>query len=156
MHIAQAVRAISGSPTLFWMDTFCIPVGHQHKDLGKACIDKMGLVYAGAKFVLVLDHELERLKHQDLHPTQIFGHILCSTWMERAWTLNEGCLGRTCLFQFSDGTVSVQQMIERESFASRFYTPRLGNRFLWRLGRELAELCFASQMISTKAHDLHL
>jgi Heterokaryon incompatibility protein (HET) len=78
-HLAKVVRATSGSPTLFWMDTLCIPVDDRHEYLRKACIDKMGLVYAGAKSVLILDLELECLKHRDLHPSQILGHILCCT-----------------------------------------------------------------------------
>jgi hypothetical protein len=70
--------------------------------------------------------------------------------MERAWTLNEGCLGRTCLFQFSNGTVDVQRMIERRKFTSKS-SPRLASRVLSRLGRQLAELCFALQMIKSKS-----
>jgi hypothetical protein len=41
-----------------WMDTLCIPVQPEQADLRMKAINRMALIYTGAKQVLVLDAEL--------------------------------------------------------------------------------------------------
>jgi hypothetical protein len=102
----------------FWMDTLCIPVAaptdgpdvvSEVSRLKFMAINQMALIYAGASRVLVLDSGLQTLK---LNPqtrtfdTDILAHIVCSTWMRRCWTLQEGALARRVCFQSRAGVVT--------------------------------------------------
>ncbi|KAF2028126.1 hypothetical protein EK21DRAFT_114178 [Setomelanomma holmii] len=84
----------------FWFDTLCIPVKEQHQQLRVNCIDDMGSVYAGAHTVLVLDTELMSLSAANTQ--DCIARIICSVWMRRSWTLQEGILARRCAFVFHD------------------------------------------------------
>ncbi|KAI4100934.1 MAG: hypothetical protein L6R37_005186 [Teloschistes peruensis] len=55
-------------PVYFWMDTLCIPISPQHRDLRQKAIGNMALTYAAAKRCLVLDPELERIEMKGLTP----------------------------------------------------------------------------------------
>jgi hypothetical protein len=52
------VRFPAGHAPLFWMDTLCIPVRDEHKDLRSRAINQMASIYAAAVQELVLDAEL--------------------------------------------------------------------------------------------------
>lgn len=107
----------------------------QHSVLRQQAIDQMDLVYADASKVLVLDRALQELQvtTQDVvtrrpgftsfSPTTISrqipelkslplvaAHIFRSTWMTRAWTLQEGCLARDCAVQLQDCIIEVGDM----------------------------------------------
>jgi hypothetical protein len=95
----------------FWMDTLCIPVcpeldvTNKRRDLRFRAIKQITPVFAGSFNTLVLDRALEdivRHNHDDI--TQVSGDefaalVLRSKWMERGWTLEEGSLAQTCVFQ---------------------------------------------------------
>ena len=89
-------------PQLVWMDILCIPVPSQYAAERNTSINKMGIIYASAETVLVLDYELQRIPIKSLDHLQILAHLLTCSWMERAWTFNEGSLSRSCCFQFAD------------------------------------------------------
>lgn len=89
-------------PQLIWMDILCIPVPSQYAAERNTSINKMGIIYASAETVLVLDYELQRIPIKYLDRLQILAHLLTCSWMERAWTFNEGSLSRSCCFQFAD------------------------------------------------------
>ena len=90
-------------PQLIWMDILCIPPpSDEYAAERSAAINKMGMIYAAADTVLVLDYELQRIPIKDLDRLQILAHLLTCSWMERAWTYNEGSLSRSCCFQFAD------------------------------------------------------
>ncbi|KAF2838380.1 hypothetical protein M501DRAFT_1017392 [Patellaria atrata CBS 101060] len=94
---------------LFWMDTLCIPVGDEKTDVTEVkmkAINRMASIYAGAFQVLVLDSSLLRCRSQSTSATEILGRIICSSWQSRSWTLQEGVLGRECVFQFADAAVN--------------------------------------------------
>lgn len=90
-------------PVIFWMDTFCIPVGLENTSLKANAINKMDLIYAGARDVLVLDPELQQISLEGLSLEEISAHVLCSPWMTRCWTLQEARLSSNWYGQFADG-----------------------------------------------------
>lgn len=88
---------------IFWMDTLCIPVGPEYASLRANAINRMDLIYAGARDVLVLDPELQQISLEGLPQEEISAHILCSPWMTRCWTLQEARLSSNWYAQFADG-----------------------------------------------------
>ena len=88
---------------VFWMDTLCIPVGEENSHLRAKAINSMALVFAGAQDVLVLDPELQKIHRAGLTQEQLNTHVLCSPWMSRCWTLQEGRLSMKWYAQFADG-----------------------------------------------------
>lgn len=85
------------------MDTLCIPVGLENASLRANAINKMDLIYAGARDVLVLDPELQQISLEGLPQEEISAHVLCSPWMTRCWTLQEARLSSNYYAQFADG-----------------------------------------------------
>ncbi|KAI4252122.1 MAG: hypothetical protein LQ352_004463 [Teloschistes flavicans] len=96
-------RSTITPPVYFWMDTLCIPVNPQHKDLRQKAIGNMALTYAAAERCLVLDPELQRIEMKELTALQLNAHMLCSTWLTRSWTFQEARLSRAWYAQFADG-----------------------------------------------------
>ena len=82
----------SKEPVLFWMDTFCIPVGATFRPARKKAINQMTEIYSGAEAILVLDPQLQRLRWADMRPEEALVHVLCCPWMSRCWTLQENSL----------------------------------------------------------------
>ena len=91
----------------FWMDTLCVPVGHE--DLRKAAIRRMAEVYRGADRVLVLDSFILTLP-RSAHIIEKYVRIHLSSWHHRLWTLQEGQLAPRLFFQFEDGPESFYDM----------------------------------------------
>lgn len=90
---------------LFWMDTLCIPVKAEHALLRHQAINQMASIYAAAVQVLVLDSELQQTATKSAQAVAVLSRILFSVWMGRSWTLQEGILGRECVYQFADNAV---------------------------------------------------
>ncbi|KAL8876466.1 MAG: hypothetical protein Q9198_005342 [Flavoplaca austrocitrina] len=90
-------------PVLLWIDTLCVPVGQQHKEIRQIAIAQMAQIYVEAQCVLVVDPELEKMNHQNLPNEQIFANVLCSSWNSRSWTFQEACMARVFYVQFLDG-----------------------------------------------------
>ena len=88
---------------IFWMDTLCIPPGLENASLRANAINKMDLIYAGARDVLVLDPELQKISLEGVPQEETSAHILCSPWMTRCWTLQEARLSSNWYAQFADG-----------------------------------------------------
>ena len=72
----------------FWIDTLCIPVAPEHKQLRKLAITKLADTFRQARQVLVLDADLQRSSSR-CSRTEQATRILCSGWMKRLWTLQE-------------------------------------------------------------------
>ncbi|KAL8751955.1 MAG: hypothetical protein Q9184_005892, partial [Pyrenodesmia sp. 2 TL-2023] len=126
-------------PVYFWMDTLCIPVDPQHKELRIKAIGAMALVYAAAERCLVLDPELQHISMEGLDPVQINAHVFCSTWLTRSWTYQEARLSRAWYVQFADGLYNPNSSAN-EALHSRLY----GH---WHVFRSDAH-SLASEMIS--------
>lgn len=102
----------------FWMDTLCIPVATQTDTplvvldvnrLKSMAINQMALIYAGASQVLVLDSGLQSMPvdpSDTASDVEILARLVCSTWMRRCWTLQEGALARKIRFQSASGVVT--------------------------------------------------
>ena len=93
---------ISKEPVLFWMDTFCIPVGAAFCPARKKAINQMTEIYSGAEAILALDPQLQSLRWAEMRPEEALVHVLCCPWMSRCWTLQEVSLADSWFIQFDD------------------------------------------------------
>jgi len=113
-------------PTLFWIDTLCIPPyghGHPQYSLRLDCIDRMALIYANAWDVFVLDHGLQQIKISACSYEELIVHLICCAWNQRCWTLQEGALSCRISFQLADGIITPfratpSRVSEQNSFQS--------------------------------------
>ncbi|RYP81887.1 hypothetical protein DL769_001812 [Monosporascus sp. CRB-8-3] len=117
-HVTGELTGEFSEDELFWMDTLCIPVSKDGdapdvvqdvNHLKQEAIDKMAFIYAGASATLVLDSELQQTDvdlDRSGSDVDLLGKILCSTWMRRCWTLQEGAITKTAYFQCRNGIVS--------------------------------------------------
>ncbi|KAL8692681.1 MAG: hypothetical protein Q9224_003910 [Gallowayella concinna] len=96
-------------PILLWIDTLCVPVGGEHREMRQSAIAQMAQIYVEAQCVLVVDPELEKMSHKALADEQIFASVLCSSWNSRSWTFQEACMARVFYIQFSDGHCVVDE-----------------------------------------------
>ncbi|KAF7506407.1 hypothetical protein GJ744_011761 [Endocarpon pusillum] len=103
--------------TYYWLDSLCIPV--HDGSLKVQAINTMSRIYAGAKCVLVIDPELRDLKATDLEPKEIDLALLCSPWMARSWTLQEGALGIDIKLKFADTVFSYERLDSKHSHCRR-------------------------------------
>ncbi|KAL8709614.1 MAG: hypothetical protein Q9220_005706 [cf. Caloplaca sp. 1 TL-2023] len=94
-------------PLMLWIDTLCVPVGHEHEEVRQNAIAQMAQIYVEAQCVLVLDPELQKMNHRGLPDQDIFAHVLCSSWNSRSWTFQEACVARIFYLQFSDGYCAI-------------------------------------------------
>lgn len=92
-----------GSIVLFWIDTLCVPSKCDHR---RTAIGRMRKTYENASKVLVIDKELEAASLKTT-PEELSMQIVCSGWMRRLWTLQEGTLARKLYFQFSEGSIEL-------------------------------------------------
>ncbi|KAL8742923.1 MAG: hypothetical protein Q9190_004669 [Brigantiaea leucoxantha] len=97
------------SPLLFWIDTLCVPVGSQYKNVYYKALYQMAKIYFEAQCVLVIDPELQQMTHRHLSDEQIFASVLCSSWNSRSWTFQEACMARIFYIQFVDGYCVIDQ-----------------------------------------------
>jgi hypothetical protein len=100
---------------LVWIDTLCIPVDPRYKRLRIQAINSMAQIYASAQSIVILDHELQQLRYQEMSNPTIFAYILCSAWMSRCWTFQEGALAKDWLVQFADGLCCIDDRFKAES-----------------------------------------
>lgn len=105
--------ATTKKPILFWMDTFCIPVGDTFSGARDKAINSMAEIYGGARAVLVLDPELQRISVTKMEAEQVLAHHLCSPWMSRCWTLQEASLSSSWHVDFKDGVVNMIETMDR-------------------------------------------
>jgi hypothetical protein len=102
----------------------------------------MAQIYAKAQAIIILDHELQQF---GFHPSYIstnLGHLICSAWMSRCWTFQEGALAAEWLVQFEDGLYSMDKLQRArpasgesgDSDAGRLITKEI-QRFVRRLPR---------------------
>jgi hypothetical protein len=91
-----------------WIDTLCIPVSPQLLPFRNKAIGLLGRTFSDTT-VLVLDRELEALSSPHISVLEQNLHILCSGWMRRLWTLQEGMLARELFIQFRDTAVRLDR-----------------------------------------------
>lgn len=96
----------------FWMDTLCVPVQPEAKQLRKHAIRRMRQTYQDAQLSLVIDTTLMRtpiaevcLNPMDPGAFLVFAQILSSPWSGRLWTLQESLLAKRVYIIFGgDGS----------------------------------------------------
>ena len=110
----------SAKRVLFWMDTFCIPVGRDFKSARRKAIDSMALIYCGASAILVLDPELQTIPYSNLGVEQALALTLHSSWMSRCWTLQEASLSKAWYVQFEDKPVNLANAAQHSIMKSTF------------------------------------
>lgn len=98
---------------LFWIDTLLVPTG-QVKNLDNAknlALDKMLDTYQKASSILVLRiHLCQQNPSENLEAA---AELMCSKWMRRLWTLQEGVLGSGRLHVlFKCGPVDVSRTLK--------------------------------------------
>ncbi|KAL9610256.1 MAG: hypothetical protein Q9167_005027 [Letrouitia subvulpina] len=95
----------------FWMDTLCIPVSNEaqvselDRDLKFRAMKNITPIFAGAYTTLVLDKGLQSIQIPDsskIQGDEFAAVIISSNWMQRGWTLEEGSLSSSCVFQMMD------------------------------------------------------
>ena len=121
-HLMNRIRSLrgrmskplsSGSQTLWWMDTFCIPIGKTLLAARKKAINSMAGIYSGANATLVLDPELQCVSGSEMEAEQLVARLLCSSWMSRCWTLQEASLSDEWYVEFNDGPVDMINVMYR-------------------------------------------
>lgn len=103
-----------------WIDTLCIPVQKKHRASRKMSIQNLASIYRNADKVLVLDAELQQATSR-CSTMEIAARILCSSWTQRLWTLQEGAMtGQGNLhYQFRDGVVGHPDLTSSHSSAQK-------------------------------------
>ncbi len=111
--ILSHMSLLGDANTALWLDTLCIPVSAHHRKFRKLAIGRMRETYLKAKHVLVIDRRL-MLVPSDMCERRL--QLLCSEWMRRLWTLQEGILPKPdrVYVQFADQAFSLRELfVER-------------------------------------------
>ena len=99
-----------------WVDTLCIPVDPNLKQVRKLAITQLAKTYREADHVLVLETGLMSSATQASRMEKCT-RLLCSAWVRRLWTYQEAILsknGSHCdklQLQFSDGPVHFESLL---------------------------------------------
>jgi hypothetical protein len=93
----------------FWMDTLCVPVGDEYREVRKSCIRRMGHIYESAAAVLMLDSWMQGIAYVAPMEDRCV-RLYQSNWQYRLWTYQEGFLARELHFQFSDRSQNMRDL----------------------------------------------
>ena len=135
----------------FWVDTLCVPPDQvDRKDIQDRAIAKMQSTYEDATVVLVLDSWLRSQPISALDDVEICARILCSPWVRRLWTLQEGFLAKSqaLVFQFEDKSYNFDRGFGRMIVSAQF-SNRLS--IVGSIGLRCAELRFLLRSVDDKA-----
>jgi hypothetical protein len=154
----------------FWMDTLCIPVStgsqatEENRDLKFRAMKHITPIFAGAFSALVLDRGLQDTSApvaNQVSGDEFASLVLSSKWMQRGWTLEEGSLAQTCVFQLmgkpyemSNSLKNLLPNVERHHspldrafINARRLTPLLLNRALLDEKRQLSTIAIFSRIL---------
>ena len=92
----------------FWLDTLCIPVGEEYKNLRKKALGRMAATYGGSLLILVVDRHLMTMPSKS--DVDTLGSLLLSSWVKRCWTFEEGCLSYVCNIQLADSARNPEKL----------------------------------------------
>lgn len=119
IHLVQAINTIQSDTTgdevvmgsskstamtaLFWIDTICVPRADEDVKFRHMALAQMAATYKESTVVLVLDAELYHTSRRT--SVEAIIRLLCSSWMRRLWTLQEGILAgqRLCILFEGEG-----------------------------------------------------
>ncbi|KAH6665419.1 hypothetical protein B0J14DRAFT_550743 [Halenospora varia] len=105
--------ASSSQKVPFWMDTLCIPLQSEIRNLA---IMRMAKTYLHADKVLVLDTWLSQ-NEDDMALGDLLVKITHSDWNTRLWTFQESILARESHFQFHDIALTVDDLKDSATFS---------------------------------------
>lgn len=108
-QLLQARQRSPHAEVLFWMDTLCIPVGND--SVRSRAINTMAHIYGTAQAIIILDHELQQTQFDENCAAANLGHLICSAWMSRCWTFQEGALAAEWFVNFGNGLYSMDRPI---------------------------------------------
>ncbi|MCJ1332604.1 hypothetical protein MMC10_009297 [Thelotrema lepadinum] len=100
----------SEAPMPFWIDSVCVPV--RSLNLKQLAMTYLREPYRYASHVLVLDRTIVSISSEGLNIIDVMAYLICSNWIGRLWTLQEGRLGRKVWFQFQDRAVDLHALLE--------------------------------------------
>ena len=89
-----------------WIDTLCVPA------IGPSKIKAISMlrdIYTRASEVLLIDSRLCRIS--DSHAYERAIQFLCSEWLSRLWTFQEGYLAQKLFIQFADEALSEETLV---------------------------------------------
>jgi hypothetical protein len=95
---------------VFWIDTLCVPLDDHYR---KVAISKFQDTYREATKVLVLDRCLAQVGCNNR--SEQIAHLLCSEWMSRLWTLQEGLLAKCLLIKYKDKVVPLSYLLDNDA-----------------------------------------
>ena len=94
-----------------WIDTLCVPVDAQYRDLRAMAITKMHEIYEKAYAVMVMDEDLARLpRNPSIEELGMRLHL--SVWTSRLWTYQEGALNERLLVMTRDRVLDVDECVK--------------------------------------------
>ncbi|KAI1374170.1 hypothetical protein F4677DRAFT_461708 [Hypoxylon crocopeplum] len=96
-------KMLDGKPSHFWIDTLCVPVQKQFKDLRKKCIQDMRRIYECSCSVYVLS-SLRNIATTAKGPERQIAEVF-NNWDRRLWTYQECIMARKRLIQYADKIV---------------------------------------------------
>ncbi|OCH90586.1 hypothetical protein OBBRIDRAFT_589453 [Obba rivulosa] len=90
-----------------WLDALCVP---EEKELRKLAIGLMGQTYRKATKVFVIDSGIRSCSVNASTEERLL-RVVVSGWMQRLWTLQEAVLASELIFQFSDGLLTLGNLL---------------------------------------------
>ncbi|KAF2147809.1 hypothetical protein K461DRAFT_298423 [Myriangium duriaei CBS 260.36] len=101
-----------------WIDTLCVPLD---KNLRKDAILQMGDIYKNSSGgTVVVDKELIQTPCQDLKHEEVLLRLICCSWMQRMWTMQEGARERVSLV-FADGQMDLTATLRHYQLHNPLY-----------------------------------
>ncbi|MCJ1411140.1 hypothetical protein MMC19_005228 [Ptychographa xylographoides] len=137
-YLFQLVQAIGSEGTFLWIDTLSVPIKSEYK---RNAILGLRDIYRKAAKVLVLDRHLQQV---GTHWLEMRVQVLCSEWMKRLWTLQEGRLASDLYIQFRYQAVPVSQLLTQEVPDDIQFDSEVFGTLYQRLGR-IFQAHFAEQ-----------
>ena len=124
-RISRLVNALprlegDGDTISFWIDSVCVPVSPP--EVKQLALTYLREPYKHARHVLVLDRGLLSIPCEGLNLIDVLANLMCSNWVGRLWTLQEGQLGQRVWFQFQDKAVALESL--REAWLTAPKTPQ--------------------------------
>lgn len=107
-YLFKLIKAMGRADAALWIDTISVPINPEYK---RVSILKLRTVYRTASGVLVVDRHLQKV---GTHWLEMRLQLLCSEWMRRLWTLQEGRLASRLYIQFRYQAVSVAELLKTD------------------------------------------
>ncbi|KAF2811965.1 uncharacterized protein BDZ99DRAFT_497572 [Mytilinidion resinicola] len=95
----------------FWLDTLCIPIAPEYKELRNASIVQMHQIYRDAEATLILDQDLENLPPSEAN-VNVLVRLAMSAWSTRLWTYQEGATARGLYIAGDGRSIHIDMLVD--------------------------------------------